>query len=246
MGHLFAAGGRTVEDDGVRDLYVGNLGNVSATIFPDYVDYVALGHLHVPQIVNKSEHIRYCGSPLPMGFGEAEQQKIVCVVDFLPAECAGTNGSGGPDTVKSGWKTQVSPIEVPVFQRLVSVSGTRNHIITQVSELVASGCSAWLEIVYKDADIISDLGDKLNELVAGTNLEILCIRNNQIMEGKGPSIDDEETLADLSEVDVFEMCLTARGVAEDRRPDLMLAYSEILALVRQDNVATEPANQKRG
>lgn len=61
MGHLFTAGG--VEGDGERPLYVGSLAQVTASIFPPVFDYVALGHLHVPQKVKKQETIRYCGSP---------------------------------------------------------------------------------------------------------------------------------------------------------------------------------------
>ncbi len=81
-GHLFAAGSKTTEDDGVRDLYVGNLGKISSEMFDTCFDYVALGHLHVPQRVGGCEHIRYCGSPMPMGFGEARQQKQVLLVQF--------------------------------------------------------------------------------------------------------------------------------------------------------------------
>ncbi|MGM8898984.1 MULTISPECIES: exonuclease SbcCD subunit D C-terminal domain-containing protein [unclassified Psychrobacter] len=81
-GHLFAAGGKTTEDDGVRDLYVGSLGKVSADMFDDGFDYVALGHLHVPQRVGGRETIRYSGSPIAMGFGEAKQQKQVLLVQF--------------------------------------------------------------------------------------------------------------------------------------------------------------------
>jgi len=81
-GHLFAAGSKTTEDDGVRDLYVGNLGKISAEMFDECFDYVALGHLHVPQRVGGQEHIRYSGSPIAMGFGEARQQKQVLLVQF--------------------------------------------------------------------------------------------------------------------------------------------------------------------
>ena len=85
-GHLFAAGSKTTEDDGVRDLYVGNLGQISADMFDDGFDYVALGHLHVPQRVGGREHIRYSGSPIAMGFGEAKQQKQVLLVKFGAVE----------------------------------------------------------------------------------------------------------------------------------------------------------------
>lgn len=81
-GHLFATGSKTTDDDGVRDLYVGSLGQVSAELFDDCFDYVALGHLHVPQKVGGREHIRYCGSPIAMGFGEAHQQKQVLLLKF--------------------------------------------------------------------------------------------------------------------------------------------------------------------
>ena len=81
-GHLFTAGGRTTEDDGVRDLYVGSLGKVSVDMFDECFDYVALGHLHVPQKVGNCEHIRYSGSPIAMGFGEARQQKQVLLIQF--------------------------------------------------------------------------------------------------------------------------------------------------------------------
>ncbi|MDR2945135.1 MAG: exonuclease subunit SbcD, partial [Candidatus Adiutrix sp.] len=49
LGHLLAAGGQSVEGDGVRSLYIGSLGRMPVTIFPDVFDYVALGHLHQPQ-----------------------------------------------------------------------------------------------------------------------------------------------------------------------------------------------------
>ena len=85
-GHLFAAGGTTTEDDGVRELYVGSLGKISADMFDEVFDYVALGHLHVPQRVGGRESIRYSGSPIAMGFGEAKQQKQVLLVQFGTVE----------------------------------------------------------------------------------------------------------------------------------------------------------------
>ncbi|WP_424108350.1 exonuclease SbcCD subunit D C-terminal domain-containing protein [Psychrobacter halodurans] len=85
-GHLFAAGGTTTEDDGVRELYVGSLGKISADMFDKGFDYVALGHLHVPQRVGGRETIRYSGSPIAMGFGEARQQKQVLLIQFGAVE----------------------------------------------------------------------------------------------------------------------------------------------------------------
>ncbi len=81
-GHLFTAGGKTLADDGVRDLYIGSLAYIGVDSFPKALDYLALGHLHIPQRVSGSEILRYSGSPIPMGFGEAKQQKHVVKVCF--------------------------------------------------------------------------------------------------------------------------------------------------------------------
>ncbi|MBH0065251.1 exonuclease SbcCD subunit D C-terminal domain-containing protein [Psychrobacter sp. SZ93C1] len=102
-GHLFAAGGTTTDDDGVRELYVGSLGKISADMFDESFDYVALGHLHVPQRVGGREHIRYSGSPIAMGFGEAKQQKQVLLVKFgavdhFENEVSGLNIAPDSDT----------------------------------------------------------------------------------------------------------------------------------------------------
>ena len=51
---------------------------VGADCFLGY-DYVALGHLHRPQEIRP--HIRYCGTPLPYSFSEAEQQKHFLILE---------------------------------------------------------------------------------------------------------------------------------------------------------------------
>lgn len=97
MGHLFTMGGRTVDDDGVRELYVGSLARMAPEGFPACFDYLALGHLHVAQSVNGAESIRYSGSPMAMGFGEAGQRKRVVVVEFPSQDPATAPADTTPD-----------------------------------------------------------------------------------------------------------------------------------------------------
>ena len=59
-GHLYAAGGEAREG-AERDVHIGGLGLVGAEHFPTAFDYVALGHLHRPQVVGGRAHIRYSG-----------------------------------------------------------------------------------------------------------------------------------------------------------------------------------------
>ena len=63
---------------GPLDILVNNAGiyefspleNITAEQFPEAFDYVALGHIHRPQKVGKKNHIRYCGSLIPLSFSE--------------------------------------------------------------------------------------------------------------------------------------------------------------------------------
>ena len=159
MGHLFTAGGQTVDGDGVRELYVGSLAHVTAEIFPDCIDYLALGHLHVPQKVNGSETIRYSGSPLSMGFGEAKQQKCVCLVEFH-------------NTVES-----IKLVDVPVFQKLERVKGDWDGISSHIFELSTTGYQGWLEVIYEGDEVIGDLRERLEAAITGTQMEILRVKN---------------------------------------------------------------------
>lgn len=220
MGHLFTAGGQTTDGDGVRDLYVGSLGHVTAHIFPDCIDYLALGHLHVPQKVNALEHMRYSGSPIPMGFGEANQEKSVCLVEF------------------NGKVPAISLLNVPVFQKLERVQGDWDTISARLNELCALNSQAWLEIIYDGDELTGDLRERLNAAISGSSMHILRVKNNRILERVLSQIHDDETLDDLTPHDVFNRCLDAHHIPNEQRQALHHAYQEILSsLYEQDRHA---------
>jgi len=221
MGHLFTAGGQTVDGDGVRELYVGSLAHVTAGIFPACFNYLALGHLHVPQEVNGSKTIRYSGSPLPMGFGEAKQQKSVCQVEFHSTAAS------------------VQLIDVPVFQKLERVKGDWESISSRMLELSATDFQGWVEVIYEGEEVIGDLRERLETAVSGTGVEILQIKNNRIIERVLGQIHEEETLDDLDVNDVFERCLAVHDVPEEQRPELLRAYQETVSSLYEDDVKAE-------
>lgn len=220
-GHLFTAGGQTVDGDGVRELYVGSLAHVTAGIFPACFNYLALGHLHVPQKVNGSETIRYSGSPLPMGFGEAKQQKSVCQVEFHSTAAS------------------VQLIDVPIFQKLERVKGDWEGISNRIIELSATDSQGWLEVIYDGTEVIGDLRERLEAAISGTQMEILRIKNNRIIEHVLGQIHEEETLDDLNVNDVFERCLAVHDVPEEQRPELLRAYQETVSSLYEDDVQAE-------
>ncbi len=81
MGHAFMASGKLSEMS-ERRVLGGNQHALPASIFADDVSYVALGHLHLPQMVAKQEHIRYSGSPLPLSMSERRYKHQVVVVEL--------------------------------------------------------------------------------------------------------------------------------------------------------------------
>ena len=221
MGHLFAAGGQTLDGDGVRELYVGSLAHVTAGIFPENLDYVALGHLHLPQKVNNVETIRYSGSPLPIGFGEAKQQKSVCLVEF------------------NSTTPTVRLIDVPVFQKLERIKGDWDEISSRILELSGTDSQAWIEISYEGDEVIGDLRERLDTAIAGTRMEILRIKDNRIIDRVLGQTHDEETLDDLNVNDVFERCLAVHEVPDDQRPELLRAYQETISSLHEDDTRAE-------
>ena len=226
MGHLFTAGGQTVDGDGVRELYIGSLAHVTAGIFPACFNYLALGHLHVPQKVNGSETMRYSGSPLPMGFGEAKQQKSVCQVAFGLNQGRGTAAS-------------VRLIDVPVFRKLDRVKGDWEGISSRIIELSASGSQAWLEVIYEGGEVIGDLHERLEAAITGTQMEILRVKNNRIIDRVLGQVHEEEPLDDLNVTDVFERCLAVHEVPKDLRPELLRTYQETLSSLYEDDLQAE-------
>lgn len=236
MGHLFTAGGQTTDGDGVRELYVGSLAHVGAGIFPSAFDYVALGHLHVPQIVGGQPHIRYSGSPIPMGFGEATQSKSICLVEWSEPPASALNESADPTTSTAQHApTRIAVLPVPNFQALVRIQGDWPQIEKQLLALKQSKPTAWLEVSYTGQDIVSDLRERIEHVVAGTALEVLRVRNQRIVQQLLSQTEAQENLESLSPEEVFMRCLQAHDVAEPQRPALIHSFQEIVRELEQDD-----------
>jgi len=223
-GHLFAAGGKTIDGDGVRDQIAGFIERVGADIFAEDAAYVALGHLHVPQTVAGIETIRYPGSPMPVGFGEAEQQKQVILVTTTP---------GMPAVVRS--------VPVPQFHRLATIQGDLSTIRRTIYDLKMTGRPIWAEVIYTGAAIQGDLMGEVSAMVKGTLIEILKVKDARLVSAALSAYQSCEELAELTETEVFERCMETAEVPSDQQERLMDAFREIL----RDMNADEPRGGKK-
>ena len=219
MGHLFMAGGKTVGGGGIRKL--GLLTQVGADIFSASVDYVALGHLHIPQHVDGAEHIRYCGSPIPLNYDEANQEKTVIIAEF---------GDAAPN---------IDIIPIPRFQFLERIVGSLDEITTRLSQLCKDGSNAWLEIEYTGAELVGNLREIFYESIAGSSMEIRRIKNRTAFNRVLTSIRDEEMLEDLDVHRVFESCLKSFEIPPHERNGLLTSHNEILQLLSEKDSRAE-------
>lgn len=89
MSHLFVRGGRESESE--RPIQLGSAPTVEADAMPLGAQYVALGHLHRAQVVNRaSVPTRYSGSPLAYSFSETNQAKSVMLIEGFPGQAVTT------------------------------------------------------------------------------------------------------------------------------------------------------------
>ncbi|WP_019929348.1 exonuclease SbcCD subunit D [Nocardia sp. BMG111209] len=108
LAHAFVVGGEATGSE--RSISVGGVETVPLGAF-DGIDYVALGHLHSPQVL--SESVRYSGSPLPYSFGERSHRKAVWVLDL--------DGDGLKEVVRH---------EIPRVRGLTQLTGELDRLLT--------------------------------------------------------------------------------------------------------------------
>jgi exonuclease SbcD len=213
-GHLFAAGGQVT--DGVRDIYVGSLGQVHASYFPSTFDYVALGHLHKPQIVADLDHIRYAGSPVALSFSEAGNPKVVVIVEFDDQTAEMTIGQA----------------VVPEFQELRCIRGSLDNILTTFESMDApkNGDSIWVEVQLDSEQWAPDLINRINEALADRPIEVLAVKYLQGMQNRRLTrTRDLQTLEQLTPQEVFEKRMSEEeSVGAAQTDDLKQAYAEII------------------
>jgi exonuclease SbcD len=211
-GHLTALGVSVSDSksDSVRDIYIGSLEAFPASAFPP-ADYIALGHIHRAQQVAKTEHIRYCGSPIALSFDEANQEKRVLLVEFT-----------------QGKLDQVTDVIVPCFQPLYMVKTSLDDLESSLQETLVlfqnyqdkqdnTGSThsisdkAWLDIEIDNGDHLNDLSQRVSEVIVDMPFEILLVRRCKKARQRRQiqlSNEDNSTLSELSLIEVFDSRLS--------------------------------------
>ncbi len=234
-GHLTALG--VTASESVRDIYIGTLEAFDANAFPP-VDYIALGHIHRPQIVAKSESIRYCGSPIPLSFDEIKTKatesgktgkshrmlsnKQVVLVEF--------NESG----------KRIEPLPIPIFQSMMTLKGSLESIESQLHQFTDSEQTVWLCIHVEIDDYLSDLQPRIQSMTEHLNVEVLQLRRSRSQQAQSLTQVRNETLAELTPKDVFNKRMSLESFegeeAQARQSRIMQQFEQVVSdVINQHN-----------
>ncbi|MDO9624655.1 MAG: exonuclease subunit SbcD [Pseudomonas sp.] len=215
-GHLTTVGASASES--VREIYVGSLEAFPTSAFPPAA-YIALGHIHRPQKVGGLQHIRYCGSPIPLSFDEARQQKEVLLVEL--------DSSGLRD---------VTALPVPRFQPLLSLRGSLKELQQAIAEAAQQGrdeLPVWLEVQVSTDDYLSDLQLRIAALCEGLPVEVLRIRRERGTAVAALQGQAKETLDELSVEEVFAQRLSSETLDAAQQAPLLALYRQVVGELRE-------------
>lgn len=212
MAHLYAQGASV--SDSEREIQIGNQAGVEASIFGDEPDYVALGHIHRPQMVGKP-HIRYSGSPIALSFSEKEDHKEVVLLELEA------------DTFK------VSSLPIPQFRKLITLKGTVQEVQKVISDYTSESPLIDLaEILIEEENENIESIRIVEELLTTepqNGLQILkgSIKFKKELAGTSKLLTKGQDINDFSAVQLFEKRLE-QDTSIESTDDLVLAFKEII------------------
>jgi len=215
MGHLFAIGGST--SDSEQSIYVGNLGDIGADDFPEIFDYIALGHLHRPQVVGGKEHIRYSGTPYTLSFSEVGHSKQVLVVHTEGADIK-----------------EIEAIPTPVHRIIKRLEGTLEECLAQLQTLhdQQHDLTPWVEIVLNNASSVGF--NEVQQAAQNLNVSILkvSLKSEHKLKGLETMVEAHDIKA-LTPLDVFEMKCKEQDFNLEEHQEIRDAFNEALQMARE-------------
>jgi exonuclease SbcD len=143
-----------------------------------------------------------------MGFGEAGQEKSICLVEFENAKAS----------------IQLHPI--PVFKYLEQVRGDWPTIEARLGDLAAAGKAAWLDVTHEGAEVLGNFVERLEKLTKDTELEVLSKKDTSRLLRNSPAPPPID-LKEQTPENVFELCLSKSQVPMEQWPELKQCFAEI-------------------
>ena len=177
LAHQFITGAARCESEEVS---VGGLDQISAETFREF-DYVALGHLHMPQTVG-DDKIRYCGTPLKYSFSEARGEKSVTVVEL-----------------KEKGNTSWYQIPLKLRRDMREIRGTYMELTNRES-YKDTNVEDYLHVTLTDEEDVPDALGKLRSIYPN----IMKLDYDNLRTRNGQTITAEEAVEQKRPMELFE------------------------------------------
>ncbi|HEY1553482.1 MAG TPA: exonuclease SbcCD subunit D C-terminal domain-containing protein [Kofleriaceae bacterium] len=207
LGHLYVAGAEpSVLSE--RRVSIGGQEAAPLRLFPDDIDYVALGHLHRAQRVGRAT-IRYAGAPIALALDEGRYRHSIAIFE----------------------RGEVRLVDVPRLVEIVQLEGSLEEVRAAIAELPERGVAPrpYLEITVRLDRPEPRLRALVETALDGKHPRLVQLHAQ--LTGDGAALGDRVTARRLAELDpreVFER-LWARGHAEPPTVDVLTAFDRLRA-----------------
>lgn len=225
-GHLYMVASQ-ISELSERKILGGNQHALPLSIFPESIDYVALGHLHLAQKVGDSERVRYSGSPIPLSLAEANYPHQVRLLTF-----------------EQGALQQSQRLVVPrsVDMWRVPKKGAANlqDILTQLTELpfdesLEKACWPFLEIEILLEKPEPTARQQIEDALDDKPIRLLKVTPRYARQGGTlAQTQPHKALQDLHAEDVFRSAWQ-RHYSDDISDEVLDCFRQIVEQVEGEN-----------
>lgn len=138
-------------------LMLSGLESIPTHWLGDNFDYMALGHIHKPQSIDKNKNVFYSGSPIPLRFSEKHNKKCNLI------------------TIE-GNKGEVSFIDIPTFRHIIQIKTTKDKIFSDIDkalEGIKNELEAFIEIIIKLDEPDNKFNDQVFDYINNKSAKLL-------------------------------------------------------------------------
>lgn len=220
MGHLTVAGVEVSESE--RDIHIGNSGAIDYKAFPERFDYIALGHIHKPQLISSHQYRRYSGSPIALSFSEKEDEKCVVIFD-----------------IEQGQVKKPKAVYIPKNRELRKFSGTLETVKSKLRKYDPDfPLISFVELEVIEDEFSSLIVSELEELKSSYQEGKFKVLKGKPTFKKGTRDTSDlfksgEQIEDLLPIDVFRKRLDMEEITEERKKELTEAFLILIEDVEQ-------------
>lgn len=224
--HLYISGS-TVSDSSKENMHaIGTLGQIPSYHFANCYNYLAMGHIHKPQVINHPENVvlKYAGSPIPLSFSERNDAKEITIL-----------------SIENGQLTYQS-LAIPTQRNLKRFKGNAEELIAQIGNYKTDAAlTTWAELIITERVNFIEFNKNIDELAAKNNIEILekildipKTANSNIRQNFNAGTNNNP-LDDIAQI--FTIKCEKAGLNEENIKELMPLFEETLTTIQNKQQA---------